>query len=102
MRFASLTSILQNHQLASKISVGCGDEGTASFLSFSGIKIWNCHSTPVRFIHAPLNIRMKARMWPIHNVLCPAMFYGVPMNIIAVAHEVVLIPNEMFPKTPLP
>ncbi len=58
--------------------------GGASFESFAGIEI------------------KRPRMRPIGDSLCPAVFDGIPMDIIDMPLKISVVANRMFPKSALP
>jgi hypothetical protein len=45
---------------------------------------------------------MEGGIWPVLDVIDPAMFDWIIMDIINMPLEIDFIPDEMFPKTPLP
>jgi len=60
------------------------------------------NSAPVQKIIPTRNIPVKSRMRPIHHPITMPVLHRVVMDVINMPNEIQLIPDLVFPVTPLP
>ena len=72
------------------------------FMPYFYVKFNFSTCSPIAIISALFCIAMKAEIWPLNRWFYQSMFYWFEMNIFNMRCKINLVPNLMFPETPLP
>ena len=71
-------------------------------MSYFYVKFNLSTCSPIAIISALFYVAMKAGIWPLNRCFYQSMLNRIEMNIFDMLCKINLIPNLMFPETPLP